>query len=365
MRHYNQLKNVDLKEKVDQNPKQFESQLASSRKGVTKVYFHVIPNLKSLEYYTKKEFKDLDNQIKEHKRQRVDYDYYLNKMADLYRYTYAMVKRGYLDETIFMDLPLPAYHEEHPHLIQYYLLFGTELHTVFSRIPNWQSDSVYYMDKYLYASKAELLPEFNYMTLKLFSEQLVARKSMTEKEYEHLEKKVETLKRYYQENEMARINMDKMNFNFNMLALNHFFKNSPEEQQHNAIMALAQVYEFYSNNDLMYDTLALNLARVATYYQNPDKGVDFVAPYQYVNDEALAFVNEVAYVHSSDPLSVFYYEKLIADFERMETITWCNMFTKPCGIPFQAFDYEALRNLYCKECVGINAYLNGIYAGEY
>jgi hypothetical protein len=363
-RHYNQLPNNDLKTKVDENPKQFEPQLASSRKGETTVYFHVIPNLKSLEYYIKKEFKDLDQQVKQHKRQRIDYAYYLNKMADLYRYTYAMVKKGYLDEAIFMHLPLPAYHEEHPHLIQYYLLFGIELNTVFSRIPNWQSDSSYYMEKYLNASKTELLPELNYMTLKLFSEQLIERKSMTEREYEHLDTKVETLKRYYQENELARTNMDKMNFNFNMLALNHFFKNSPKDQQHNAIMALAQVYEFYSNNELMYDTLALSLAKVATYYQYSDKGVDFVTPYQYTNDEALAFVNEVAYVHSSDPFSVFYYEKLIADFERMDTYTWCNMFIKPCGIPFQAFDYEALRVLFCKECVGMNEYLNRIYSGE-
>jgi hypothetical protein len=202
------------------------------------------------------------------------------------------------------------------------------------------------------------------MTLKIFSELLIDRTSMTEKEYKHLKTKVETLKRYYTENEMASVNMEKMNFNFNMLALNHFFKNNPKDQQNNAIMALAQVYEFYDSNDLMYDTLAIRLAKMAIFYQNPDIGVMFVSPYQYQNDEALAFVNEVAYSHPSAPLALFYYEKLIADFELMNTTTWCNMFIKPCGIPFQAFDYEPLRDLYCQECIGKNEYLNKIYFGE-
>lgn len=360
----NQLKNEELKKKVDQNPKQFETQLAASRKGETKVYFHVVPNLKSLEYYIKKEYKELDEQIKKNLRQRIDCMNLLNKMADLYRYTYAMVKRGYLDETIFLELPLHSYKEYNPNLLQYFLLFGAEFNSVFSQLPNWTSDSTIYMSKFLFDSETKLLPEFNYMTLKIFSKLLVGRKTMTEKEYQHLRTKVETLKIYYTENEMAWDNMEKMNFNFNMLALNHFFKNNPKDQQQNAIMSLAQVYEFYDKNNLIYYTLAIHLAKIAIFYHNPHTGVQFVETYQYENDEALAFVNEVSFSHPSNPLALFYYEKLIEDFQLMKTSVWCNMFIKPCGIPFQAFDYEPLRDLFCQACYGKNDYLNKIYFGE-
>lgn len=103
---------------------------------------------------------------------------------------------------------------------------------------------------------------------------------------------------------------------------------------------------------------------MATFYQNAQIGVEFDFPYQSENQQIKAFVNETGYNHPSAPNALFYYQKLINDSYDMPANVWCNMFVKPCGIPFQAFDHEKLRNRYCEICVGKNDYLNEIYFGS-
>src|SRR5690554_3888097 len=129
-----------------------------------------------------------------------------------------------------------------------------------------------------------------------------------------------------------------------MLALNHHFNSNPEGEQKNAIMALSQVHQYYSDNESLNDSLMLHLARMAIFYQNPELALNMVMPYHNTNDEIRAFVNEVAYQHKTAPFSEVYYQKLIDDSKILPPEIWCNMFIKPCGIPFQVFDHEALKN---------------------
>lgn len=353
--------NQDLLEEINRSPKKYETQLAKSRKGLVKVYFHVTPNLKSLDYYIKKELNTLKEEITTKSRKREDYTDQLEKMTDLYRYTYSMIKRGHLKPSFFLDIELPLIKDKHSELLQYYLLFGFEYPTVFKQLKNWKQDSVYYLDKFKQMIDEPLIPEMNYLTVKMISEDLIESKSISEKQLKILSKKVKHLRKYYEEFEIARENIDKINFNLNMLALNHYFNSSPADNQKNAVMALSQVYEYYEEKELINDTLALNLAKMAIFYQNVGLGINFVYPYQNENEVIKAFINENSYTHVSDPYSAFYYEQLIDDSFDMPTEDWCNMFIKPCGIPFQAFDHEALRNRYCEICVGKNDYLKEIF----
>jgi len=360
-RHLLQKRNHELLKEVNKNQNKYEPQLAPTRKGDVTVYFHVIPNLKSLDYYIKKEFKEINEEIKRSLRLRENYEHLLDQMNDLYRYTYSMVKLGHLSPCFFLALPLPSTINKHPGIVQRYLLFGIEFPDVFSQFPNWKADSAYYLDNYKKSTKIEFIPEFEYLIIKLISEDFMQSKTMNLEQYNALNNSAQKLKKHYESLAWMKTNLDKIKFNLNMIALNYFYKSNPDEQQENAIMSLSQVYEYYDQHDLLHDTLALKLAKMAVYYQNADLGVEFAYPYENEYDKAKAFVNEVGYMHPSSTNAFLYYEKLIADSKKMPSDVWCNMFIKPCGIPFQAFDYERLRNRFCEICVGDNNYLNELF----
>src|SRR5690554_3974635 len=363
-RPLSQLNNKELLKEVNRNSTQLEPQLAASRKGDVMVYFHVIPNLKSLKYYIKKEFIRLKEDILQKHKSRINYESELNSMADLYKYVYAMIQKDYLQPDIFLAMEPPSVMELNPRLVQYYLLFGKEYPEVFSTFDNYEENSSYYLKNYKNSTKIDFIPEFNYWMLKLISEELIERKKLTQQQLEVLKPRAIQLKSYYEDFEMAKKNIDKVNFNLNMLALNHHFNSNPEGEQKNAIMALSQVHQYYVENELLNDSLMLHLARMAIFYQNPELALNMVIPFHDTNDEIRAFVNEVAYHHKTAPFSEVYYQKLIDDSKILPPEIWCNMFIKPCGIPFQVFDHEALRKLYCSQCEGKNDYLNGIYYGE-
>lgn len=363
-RPLSQLNNKELLKEVNRNSTQLEPQLAASRKGDVMVYFHVIPNLKSLKYYIKKEFIRLNEDILQKHKSRINYESELNSMADLYKYVYAMIQKDYLQPDIFLAMEPPSVMELNPRLVQYYLLFGKEYPEVFSTFDNYEENSSYYLKNYKNSTKIDFIPEFNYWMLKMISEELIERKKLTQQQLEVLKPRAIQLKSYYEDFEMAKKNIDKVNFNLNMLALNHHFNSNPEGEQKNAIMALSQVHQYYVENELLNDSLMLHLARMAIFYQNPELALNMVMPFHNTNDEIRAFVNEVAYQHKTTPFSEVYYQKLIDDSKILPPEIWCNMFIKPCGIPFQVFDHEALRKLYCSQCKGKNDYLNGIYYGD-
>lgn len=363
-RDLNQLNNTELLKEINQNPSKLEPQLSKTRRGDVKVYFHVIPNLKSLGYYIEKEMKRLKEEIRFNLKNNISNEYELDLMADLYKYTYAMIKKGYLDSSLFLELEPPPIMNKNPRLIQYYLLFGIEYPSIFSQFKDWKNDSIMYINNFKEATKIDFIPEFNYYILKLLSEDLIKSKKMSKNQFEALKKTANYLQNYYETFALAKRNMDKINYNLNMLALNHYFKNNPEADQKNAIMALSQLYEYYHDNGTINDTISLKLSKMALFYQNPELAINLAAPYQNENDDIRAFVNEIGYTHISQPNSEFYYLKLINDFKTLPREVWCNMFIKPCGIPFQVFDYEELRTLYCNECIGENDFLNEIYYGK-
>lgn len=358
------LSNKDLLTVVNRNSKTLEPQLAATRRGDVKVFFHVVPNLKSLKYYINKEWIRLNSQIRFKSGKREDYEEELDQLADLYKYTYAMVKEGHLDSSYFIKLKLPKEIKENPTLVQLYLLFGFEYPTIFQQFRDWKEDSVTYLNQYCFDTRTKLIPEFNYLLIKLLSDKLIKMKSMTKKEYGTLIYKSKMAKGYYFKTELARINMDKINFNLNMLTLNNFYNVDPRKYKDDAVMAISQVYEYYAKNDLISDSLALKLARMAIFFRSPQLAIRFVSPYEATHLKIRTFIDEVGYVHPSEPYGPSYYQKLMNDSQVLPVDIWCNMFIKPCGIPFQIFDYEPLRKRYCELCKGKNDYLNMLLFGE-
>ena len=93
---------------------------------------------------------------------------------------------------------------------------------------------------------------------------------------------------------------------------------------------------------------------MAIYYDNTEHGLNMMAPVKAINDSIYAYYMSVKYVNIEDPGSDLYYLELLRLNKTMDRNIWCNMFINKCGIPFQAFDYEPLRKVFCEQCLDIN-----------
>lgn len=357
--------NASLKKEVDSQPQQFSEHLDASRKGHIKVYFHVIPNLKSLDYYIVSEWERLQREIKRKLRKSEGIKHDVNQLNELYQYAHRMVEDDYLDASIFAALPFPGVGYNHPKLAQLYVLFGSEYPEVFEVFDDWNQDSTMITNQLVAAKKVDLFPAFRYHKLRVLTRRFRAGERYDEKTLNQLLITARELQNYYDWNGEARRNIARANFNLNMFVLNQDYASDPASSQKNAVVALSQVHSFYEQNDMLTDTIAFRLAKMATYYQNPGIGVNIAFPFMYKHHDITGFIHEASYTHPSAPHSEDYYNRLIRDSDRLPVKTWCNMFLKPCGIPFQAFDHEQLREIYCERCLGKNDFLNAIYDGSY
>ena len=357
--------NSALKKEVDRQPQKFSKHLDASRKGRVKVFFHVIPNLKSLDYYIISEWERLGDVIKRKMRLSQGVKGEADQLNELYKYAHWVVENNHVDASIFSSLSFPNIGYSHTELSQLYVLFGSEWPGVFDVFSDWSQDSTMITDQMIAAQKVQLLPAFRYHKLRVLTKRFRSGGRYEEKTLEQLLRTARDLKHYYDWNEKVKRNVDKANFNLNMFVLNHDYVSEQASSQKNAVIALSQVHSFYVEHGLLTDTIAFRLAKMATYYQNPGIGVNIAFPFMYEHNDITGFIHEASYTHPSAPQSDTYYTRLIKDGDRLPDKTWCNMFLKPCGIPFQAFDHEQLRKTYCQRCIGKNNFLNAIYDGEY
>ena len=56
------------------------------------------------------------------------------------------------------------------------------------------------------------------------------------------------------------------------------------------------------------------------------------------------------YQHPVETPKTKYPEWLMSQYEYLGKDSWCDLFVRPCGISFQVFDHEKLRDFYCERC---------------
>ena len=153
---------------------------------------------------------------------------------------------------------------------------------------------------------------------------------------------------------MARVQIERLNVNANYILLNDLLKTDRRKYGIDAKKSIMQLFEFYeSNNNLTVD-LRIDLAQMAVYYLNTEDGLSILNPLFNLNDSVRDYIMTVGYIHISERGAQDYYNILEELKESMDNNMWCNMFIKDCGIPFQAFDYEPIRKLFCEHCMKEN-----------
>ena len=114
---------------------------------------------------------------------------------------------------------------------------------------------------------------------------------------------------------------------------------------------LNKISQGYADKNLD-DTTTLKVAKFFNHYLQPsiagyflNKKVDST-----LNHALLSKAIKQLYVHKEEALTDRYVQMLLNAKSRLTTDEWCNLFFDECGISFQIFDHEAIRNLFCESC---------------
>ena len=148
-----------------------------------------------------------------------------------------------------------------------------------------------------------------------------------------------------------------------MLLLNKVFIKDIREKSEEAKKSIQQIYTIYNRNNEITDSLALKLANVVVHYENISFALEILSSHMK-NNTILAYAMPLMYDHKSIVSSDNLEAKLINLSETMNHELWCNMFLNHCGIPFQAFDNENLRNVFCEKCMDSNDFIKRLFNVE-
>lgn len=115
------------------------------------------------------------------------------------------------------------------------------------------------------------------------------------------------------------------------------------------------------------DSIQYRTAELMVYCDADDLAYELLKPVSEQADPfppSLALFMKLGYRHIEEYGDTLYHESLINVADRMPDSTWCGMFVGPCNISFQVFDYEPLRNEYCKRCADFQNYARRTFGKE-
>lgn len=350
--------NNELEKYLKSNdPTQLEALLAPTRRGDIRIYATIPFAEENFAYLIRKENEALLTKLKVEPLLEKK-DSLLRYIEALYELTHYLVSADSLPVKELAKFILPERSKSSPKLIQQFVLYGYEHEEVFaSTISNW--NKLAYSDmEWLYKNKKasdKLSPHFLYQLARLKTEGFKRKPPLKQKQVQEILNIMHLLRNSYDIDSSFRKNIDRVNFDLNVMLLNEVFALSidPQESRSDATKSIAQLYEYYQNHGELTDSIAIALAKCAVYYSEINSAVGMLEPYA-TSDSVLAYLMPLSWNHPSEEQWADYYTYLIELSYSMNSNIWCKMFMGNCQIPFQAFDHEALRNRFCEECMGKN-----------
>ncbi|MEZ4722568.1 MAG: CAP domain-containing protein [Flavobacteriales bacterium] len=359
-KHLGALSRDQLIKRVNQGglADSLEPLLARTRIGNVNIYYTIPFNDQTRAYYISHEFGRCSKWLTGSTAHADSNAYYLDRIYDLFRYTHRMVMEGRLDTAELGVFSIPKFCDELLPLHELYVLYGYAYPMAFAGNSQWPRQHAE-AEEELLRQRGNLSNAFVYNYLfeqarKLDEEEKVSRETVQQYLNE-----LEELKGYYERDSVARQQIELINFNLNMLLLNEVFASDPQANEAGAYKSIGEVMDWYVKNNRLSDTVVLQLAKAAVFYGSNELALTIVRPYRHV-DAVNAYALPLEYVHVSTYGSEVFYDQLIEEAARMAPEYWCNLFFSECGLPFQAFDHEQLRNTFCEQCLQENDFLRGI-----
>ncbi len=335
---------------------EFEKILSKQRRGIVTVYYSKPCNQENLAYYIHSEGKQLIKIIndKVKKDKKLDPKEY-EKFIKLYTYAHRAVLENKIKPSILADIEMPTNYMTNIELAQKFVLYGLEFEAEFSK-KNKIWIEKHEQDMSILCKKEDnlLTDQFKYFKAR---REVEKHRNVTPKDLNRFEEIVRILnemKPIYMNDSITRNQIERLNVNANFMLLFDLLKSDRQANSTAAIQSISQLYEFYKKNNGLGSDKLISLAKMAIYYYNPDYGLNMLAPVKTINDSIYAFYMSVKYNNIEEPGSQPYYDELLDMNKTMDRSIWCNMFINQCGIPFQAFDYEPLRKVFCEQCLDIN-----------
>lgn len=354
------LKRDTLKQLVDRDyTDSLEFILQKGRKGIINLHGTIDLTDNNLKYYIEKENKWICDTLNKLPVQSEGHKAFLKRYSKFYKFVYKNVIAQKVDTSLLTNLSLPVTFNFNPKLSEQFILYGYQFQKEFLKNGIWISTkdrlSRSLLNKYLY----HLSDEFIYNDCRIKVNKLNNKKVILQKNIQNILNEMNLLSSFYNHSEIAAENIERLSFDLNMLLINRCFMNKPKEKSEEALFAIYQIQSFYEKYESMNSCLALSLAKLLVYYNNNGTALSTLSPYMD-EDFILSYAIPLYYRHSSSESSKNFYDWLINLSKQMETDTWCNLFLSKCNIPFQAFDHEQLRDIFCAKCMDKNKMIKSL-----
>lgn len=327
--------------------------LSKGRKGIIDLYGTIDLTDRNLKHYIEKEQKWICDSLFKLPVKSDAHQALLRRYSAFYQFVYAKVVAQKVDTTVLAQLRLPKSYTTNFKLAERFIIAGYQFNDAFKGNKQWLAAKDGLRRSLVMKYSHRLTGAFIYIDCRLKMDALKRKNFIPQSDIQAILDEMELLATFYNTSAEVTSNIDRLAFNLNMLLLNRCFVDNPEEKSEEAYHCILQVREFYEENQEMNSSMALKLAKLMVHYNNVVPALTILQP--YMGEESVrCYAIPLMYQHSSSPFSSNYYDQLISLSHEMDTSVWCNLFLWKCGIPFQAFDHEPLRAMFCEKCMEHN-----------
>lgn len=326
-----------------------EALFAEERRAEIQLYVHVEVNNQNCDQFIKREFTRIETAFKDPKTDEKGYLLELKNFEKLYAYTHRKVCAGFIDTVFLANITLPDFSEKRPTLLEKFFLYGHEFESQFKTNQQWIAQQTGLRTILVEKAYDQMSPIFKYDNAYFNTLNLLGQTGANQEDVQAIIDELRMLERFYNGNPKARTEIENLVANLNLVLLNQCFANNPTEASADATLSVTQLQLFYADRNLLDAAKALQLANTAVFYTNITQAQIITGPY-LDNAAVLKFAIPLGYQNPTDPLAAPYYEMLVELSKTRSAEDWCPLFMSECAIPFQALDYEALRDVYCEKC---------------
>lgn len=334
--------------------------LKKERRGEIDLFCTIPVEDQNLEYFMSKELRKMELAADKGFSQDE-----LGAFNTLYECIHNKVVEGIVSPEFLAKVKMPENYIDHHLLAQNFILYGYEFSEAFATNEEWQSnhrDNEKYIDLNC-SDRSHLTPQFHYILIRNSVNDYRESGSGDIDQLQQMINRLDKMQAFYFEDSLAQLNIDRLNFNINVLMLNTVFSQDPTKYSEDAIKSIAQLHEFYQKYELMNGNRSVELGKTAVQFGQINNAYGLMDPY-VKEDSVLAYLLPLGYQHISSEGSLVWYEQLMEMSEQMESTIWCNVFFEKCTIPFQAFDYAPLRDVFCEKCMEKSDFLQRLVGTE-
>jgi len=333
--------------------------LENQRKSSLTLHGTLLLNDQTREYYVLKEYnRFLDSLSKKNLSDRQT-NFFLASLNGLYGYSFQKINEGILDSNILSRLQFPNYYLNSIPLTEKIILAGI-------KYPSVLESNSYYSTNYKiirtklsskYRNKTSSFLRYNLSKIEF---KKIKTKSITKQEGIQL---VVDLLESINPNSISSLKLKNqihnLTYNMNFYLLNNVWYNDPTKNSENARGALSQIIKYHHKQNSIIDSVAYILSKTAIHFGNNQQAGYLLSTYG-TSPKSKALLMTLGYTHISSVHSDSYFNKLMKLKSEIDQDVWCELFLNECSIPFQAFDSEQLRDLFCNECLDKNSFLREV-----